>query len=151
LPGAPRRGNVVPVSRGALIRLLLAVAICAPLALAILAGPATARDGGDGRAEVRERGVCGRGGEARLRLRADHGAIRADTEIRTSRTGIWRLTILHERRIVVRARIRVTRSNGGVRHRDVFPDYVGADTVSVRAVAPSGETCSVVATLPGSS
>lgn len=126
------------------------MAICAPLALA-LAGPAAARDGGGGRAEVRERGTCGRGSEARLRLRADDGTIRADTEIRTSRTGVWRLTILHERRIVIRARIRVTRSNGGIRHRAVLPDYVGADTVSVRAVAPSGETCSVAATLPGSS
>ena len=126
------------------------MAICAPLALALV-GPAAARDGGDSRPEVRERGVCGRGSEARLRLRAGDGAIRVDTEVRTSRTGVWRLTILHERRIVIRARVRVTRSNGGIRRRIVLPDYVGADTVSVRAVAPSGETCSVAAMLPGSS
>jgi hypothetical protein len=130
--------------------MLVVVAICAPLAMAILAGPAQARDGG-GRAEVRARGVCGRGSEARLRLRADGGAIRADTEVRTSQTGVWRLTILHERRIVARARIRVTRSGGGLRHRAILPDFAGADSVSVRAVAPGGETCAVAATLSGSS
>ena len=131
------------------MRLLVAVAVCAPLALAILPGAAQAKDGGD-RVEVRERGICGRGSEARLRLRSDGGAIRADTEIRTSRTGVWRLTILHERRIVVRTRVRVTRSGGALRHRAMLPDFSGADTVSVRAVAPSGETCAVAATLPGS-
>ncbi len=131
------------------MRVLLAVAACAPLALATLPGAAQAKDGGN-RVEVRERGVCGRGSEARLRLRSDDGAIRADTEIRTSRAGVWRLTILHERRIVVRTRVRVPRSGGTLRHRAMLPDFSGADAVSVRAVAPSGETCAVAATLPGS-
>jgi hypothetical protein len=129
--------------------MLVAVAVCAPLALATVPGAAQAKDGGD-RVEVRERGVCGRGSEARLRLRSEDGAIRADTEIRTTRPGVWRLTILHERRIVVRTRVRVTRSGGTLRHRAMLPDFSGADTVSVRAVAPSGETCAVAATLPGS-
>ena len=131
------------------MRMLVAVAVCAPLALATVPGAAQAKDGGD-RVEVRERGVCGRGSEARLRLRSEDGAIRVDTEIRTTRPGVWRLTILHERRIVVRTRVRVTRSGGTLRHRAMLPDFSGADTVSVRAVALSGETCAVAATLPGS-
>jgi hypothetical protein len=131
-------------------RLLVALLVVCALVPALPAAPAVAREGGD-RAEVRERGVCGRGSEARLRLRADDGRIRVDTEIRTGRTGVWRVTILHERRIVLRARVRVTRSSGGLRHRAVLPDYAGADQVSVRAVAPSGESCAVAAVLGGDS
>ncbi len=127
---------------------VLLVAACALAVTAFPAAPAHARDDGD-RAEVRERGVCGRGSEARLRLRSDDGRIRVDTEIRTSRTGVWRVTVLHERRIVVRARVAVTRASGGLRHRAAVPDYAGADQVSVRAVAPGGESCAVAAVLPG--
>ena len=139
----------VPAS--ALRRLRVALLLAIVLVPALLAAPALARDGGDDRVEVRERGVCGRGSEARLRLRADDERIRVDTEIRTGRTGVWRVTVLHERRIVLRARVRVTRSEGGLRHRAVLPDYAGADQVSVRAVAPSGESCTVAAVLAGDS
>ena len=63
---------------------------------------------------------------------------------------LWRLTVLHERRIVVRgARARDARPTGASAHRALLPDFAGADAVSVRAVAPSGETCAVAATLPG--
>ena len=74
----------------------------------------------------------------------------SNTEIRTSRTGVWRLTVLHDRRIAVRTRVRVTRASVSLRHRAVLPDYAGADQVSVRAVAPSGESCTVGATLTAS-
>jgi hypothetical protein len=113
-----------------------------------LAPEAQARDGGD-RVEVRVQGVCGRGSAVRLRLRSEDGEIRVDTQIRTSRAGVWRLTVLHERRIAVRARVRATRAAGGLTHRVVLPDYPGAETVGVRAVAPSGETCSAAATIAG--
>lgn len=80
----------------------------------------------------------------------DRGGPAVDTEIRTSRTGVWRLTVLHDRRIAVRTRVRVTRASVSLRHRAVLPDYAGADQVSVRAVAPSGESCTVGATLTAS-
>ncbi len=125
---------------------LLAVAACAATLSA--ARPADARDSG-GRTEVRASGVCGRDSADRLRLRGDGSEIRVDTEIRTRRTGVWRITVLHERRIVARARVRATRAAGGLRHRVFVPDFAGADAVSVRAVAPGGETCSASAVLPG--
>lgn len=137
------------VPQAPLRRLVVALALCAlPPAGLAAAQPAQARDDGD-RVEVRVQGVCGRGSTARLRLRAERGEIRVDTEIRTSRTGVWRLTILHERRIAARARVRATRASGGLTHRVALPDFPGADTVSVRAVAPSGETCAATATIAG--
>lgn len=133
----------------AIRRLRAALLVACALAPAALAAPAHAGDHEGERAEVRARGVCGRGSEARLRLRADDGRIRVDTEIRTSRAGVWRLTLLHERRIAETARVRVTRAAGVLRHRASVPDYAGADQVRVRAVAPGGESCAVAATLPG--
>lgn len=121
-----------------------AVAACA-LALAS-AGPAEAR-GGDERVEASAQGVCGRASSSRLRLRAEGGEIRVDTDVRTSRLGFWKLTVLHERRVAVRVRVRATRGSRGFHHRIVLPDYAGADAVSVRAAAPSGEICTVAATV----
>jgi hypothetical protein len=135
-------------------RLLALAGVAALLAAPALApGPAAARDG-DGRGdrvEVRETGTCGRSSAIRLRLRAEDGRIRADTTVRTSRTGVWRLTVLHERRAVVRgARVRATRAERGFERRVAMPDWSGADAVSVRAVSPAGETCTASAVVPGS-
>ena len=125
------------------------LALLVALALALAAAPAQARDDDD-RVEVRVAGHCGRTSTARLRLRAEDGEIRVDTEVRTPKYGVWRLTVLHERRTVARARVRATRSGRGFQHRVVVPDYRGADAVSIRAVAPGGETCTATATVPGS-
>jgi hypothetical protein len=123
----------------------LAGALCAPGLL--VAPSADARDAGE-RVEVRVQGVCGPASAIRLRLRADGAVIRVDTDIRSSRAGSWRLTLLHERRVVVR--VQVAAAAGGLRHSAALPDYEGADSVSVRAVAPSGETCTALATVAGS-
>ena len=135
------------------VRRLLAIAglVAALAAPALAPGSAQARDGGGDRVEVREAGTCGRTSAIRLRLRAEDGRIRVDTTVRTARTGTWRLTVLHERRAVVRgARVRATRAERGFEHRVVVPDWSGADAVSVRAVSPAGETCTVSATVAGS-
>jgi hypothetical protein len=129
------------------IALAAAAALAAPLAAG---GPAHGRDGGD-RTEVRVEGVCGSGSRADLRLRADGEEIRVDARVRTSRRGAWRVSIFHERRLVVRARARATRSGRGFEYRTVLPDFEGPDAVRMRAVAPSGETCGAGATVAGSS
>ena len=77
------------------------------------------------------------------------GADPGDTQVRTSRTGLWRLTVLHERRTVAKVRVRATRAARGFEHRVVVPDWDGADAVSVR-VSPGGETCTATATVPES-
>ena len=119
------------------------------VALALAASPAHARDGGD-RIEVRVAGHCGRTSTARLRLRAEDGEIRVDTQVRTPKYGLWRLTVLHERRTALKTRVRATRSARGFERRVVVPDFQGADAVSIRARPPGGETCTASATVPGS-
>ncbi len=125
-------------------------ATAAVLAVAGAASPGTA-DARDGdRVEVRVVGTCGGASAIRLRLRAEEGRIRVDTQVRTRRAGVWRLTVLHERRAVVRPRIRVARRDGGFSHRVTVPAGSGADAVAVRAVSPAGETCTAAATVAGS-
>lgn len=133
---------------------LLAAALLAALAYA---GPAVARDGDGGgdrdhaeRVEVRVTGTCGRASTSRLRLRAEDGEIRVDLTVRTPSSGVWRVSVLHERRLVRRARVRATRGARGFEYRVVLPDYAGPDAVGVRAVAPRGETCAAAATVAGS-
>ena len=131
-------------------RATLCALACAGAAWIAAAAPSQAgADDGD-RAEVRVAGVCGRASSARLRLRSHDGRIRADLSVRTPKAGVWRVTVLHERRIARRARVRATRARGGFEFRALLPDYVGPDAVRVRAVAPRGESCSAAAVLPGS-
>lgn len=136
----PRRRNAAA---------LLAAAFLAALAYA---GPADARDGDDGveRVEVEVTGTCGRASTARLRLRAEDGEIGVEVTVRTPSAGLWRMSVLHERRLVRRARVRATRGARGFEYRIVLPDYTGPDAVGVRAVAPRGETCAAAATVAGS-
>lgn len=134
------------------LRRAVPAAVLACLLALGVAGPALARGGGDdgGRVEARADGVCGRASSASLRLRAEDGRIRVDMHVDTSRYGVWRVTVLHERRRVgpVR-RVRATRAEGGFEYRVVVPDYQGPDAVWVRAVAPRGETCSAGTTVSG--
>jgi hypothetical protein len=140
----------VPASLIGRLAVVSALLLCLGAAVLGWAPPAQARDG-DERVEVRVQGDCGRTSSVRLRLRAEDGRIRVDTQVRTPRTGRWRLTVLHERRIVKRVRVRSTRSGRGFEHRVVVPDYAGADAVSIRAVAPGGgETCTAAAAVAGS-
>ena len=106
-----------------------------------LAVPAFADD------DVRVEGSCGAGAESQLRLRADDGSIRVEFRVDSRRSGErWRVTLVHERRVVWRGRVR-TRSGGSFRIRRTVPDFDGADEVSVRAAGPGGNTCQAGATL----
>ena len=122
------------------------------------AGPAFARDGGDGggrgggddRREVRTTGTCDRGATIRLRLRSRDGELRADVEIDHARRGSsWRLVLVQDRRVVWRGRARLGSASDSVEIERRLRDLPGADSVSARAWGPGGVTCSVAATLAG--
>jgi hypothetical protein len=145
---------------------LAVLSILALLAIA-LAGPASAfaRGGGGGgggddapgddhsgrrpRVEVRVTGSCGRGAQSWLKLKEDDAGIEVEFEVHHARPGaLWRLAIVHERRIDYRGRHR-TRSTGALDLNETIADLRGADTVSVRAWGPRGVTCTASAVLPG--
>lgn len=118
--------------------------------LALVAPAALADGGGDDGAPPRERSrveaadTCGTLSAWRLRVDGDGEELRADYEIRgpvapTRARARWSVTVLHERRIVERVRVRARQ--GRLRLRVVVPDYAGPDEVRVRALAPWGEVC----------
>ena len=124
--------------------------LLALLALAFSAGVAQARgDDGGGGGEVRVAAKCGPGTAAALRLRTrDHG-IELRFRLRQSRgRGVWRIAIVHERRVVARATKRTTRRDDSFELRKALPDLPGSDTIAIHAWGPRGLGCRATATLP---
>ena len=129
--------------RALLVLLLALVALSAPAA-------AIADDGGgDHVDDVRVAASCTRSATATLRVRErDDDLLRLDFELRDRpRAGPWLVVVVHERRLVVRARLRPSRSSGKLTLRRTVPDLFGQDTVRVRASGPGGASCQASATL----
>ena len=106
----------------------------------------------DGRGEVRVAGVCGRGATSQLRLRSDDDGIELRFEVEHSRkSAVWRVVLVHERRIAWKGAAKTTRSSGSFEVRRTLPDFPGADAVSARALGPQGLVCRAAAILPDSS
>jgi hypothetical protein len=130
------------------VRRLLLLAL---LLLAFSAGAAQARGGdhGGGGGDVRVAGRCGHGAAASLRLHAHDGRIETRFRLRQRRgRGVWRMAIVHERRVAARATRRTSRSEDSFELRRTFRDLRGSDTVVVHAWGPRGLGCRAAATLP---
>jgi hypothetical protein len=118
---------------------------------AFAAGAAQARaaDHGGGGSDVRVAARCGRGATALLRLRGEDGRIETRFRLRqTHGSGVWRIAIVHERRVSARATRRTTRHEDSFELRRTFQDLRGSDTVAVHAWGPGGVGCRAAATLP---
>jgi hypothetical protein len=125
-----------------------------------LAVPATGA-GGEGDEEENEsvtRVSC-LGGIAELRLETDDddddgAAGDSDSEIAVALrvnarrpVAVWRLVLLHERRIVYRGTRRSTGSSYRLRYTRRLPDWLGRQTVAARIAADIGRTCRLEATI----
>lgn len=128
---------------------LLALVLAGLTAGALAPAPASARGGRDARPEVRVSGDCGAGARAKLRLRADDGAIEVEFEVDERRIGTaWRVTLVRERRVVARVTARTHGPSGSFTVTRRLRDLAGADRVTARASGPGGLTCQAAATLP---
>lgn len=102
----------------------------------------------DGGPEVRVVGSCGRTATAKLKLKADDGAIEAEFEVDHVRGGVvWRVVFVHERRVAWKGSARTARPSGSFEVSRMLPDLPGDDTVTARAWGPGGVTCQATATL----
>jgi hypothetical protein len=105
----------------------------------------------DGRGEVRVTGICGSGASSKLRLKTDDDGIELRFELDYSRAGVvWRVVLVHERRIAWKGAASTTRPYGSFEVRRTLRDLPGADTLTARAWGPRGLVCQATATLPGS-
>jgi hypothetical protein len=116
------------------------------LVLALSAGAAAARDGGD--QDVRVAGDCTRGTTSSLRVRAEDKGIEVRFRLRETRgRGVWRITVVHENRVSARVKRTTTRSDDSLELRRILPDFPGSDTIAVRAWGPRGFGCRAAARL----
>jgi hypothetical protein len=128
--------------------------LLALLLLAFTAGAAQALGndhggGGSDNEDVRVAGDCGRGATSSLRVRGRDDGIEIRFRLRQTRgRGVWRITIVHENRVSVRATSKTTRTDDSFELRRTLPDLRGSDTVVVHAWGPSGLGCRAAATLP---
>ena len=129
-------------------RLLAPLAILLVLLFAARPAPAVAKDG---RGDVRVAGVCGSGATSKLRLKSDDDGIELRFEVDYSRAGVvWRVVLVHERRIAWKGAVRTTRPSGSFKVRRTLRDLAGADAVTARALGPGGLVCRAAAVLPDS-
>lgn len=114
--------------------------------LAVCAGTANASGGDD----VRVAGSCGRGVTSSLRMETRDAGIEVRFRLRQARgRGVWRITLVHENRVAVRATRKTTRSEDSLELRRTVPDLPGSDAVVAHAWGPRGLGCRAAATLPG--
>jgi hypothetical protein len=121
------------------------------IAFSVWAGTARADDhGGGGGGDVRVTGSCGKGAVASLRLRSRDSSMDVRFRLRQTRgRGMWRIAIVHERRVSARATRRTSRADDSFELERNLRDLPGSDTVAVHAWGPSGLGCRATATLRG--
>jgi hypothetical protein len=111
-------------------------------------GPGRGGNDDRGRSEVRVAGTCGTGASSKLKLKSRDGQIEAEFEVHHGRAGsLWRVTIVHERRVEYRGRRRIGGPSRSFEVDRRMADYSGADGVTARATGPGGVVCVASATL----
>ena len=114
-----------------------------PAALALLAAPATAKDG-----DVRIGGSCTGSTSAKIKLSPEDGGIETEFEVDQNRGGVtWRVVLRRNGAVAARAQGTTGGPSGSFEIRRVLDDSPGSDAISARAVSPSGEVCTAQASI----
>jgi translation initiation factor IF-1 len=130
---------------------LLVLALLVGAGLALFAPGRVAAVSKDDHGEVRVAGVCGSGTTSKLRLKGGDDGIELRFEVDHSRAGVvWRVVLVHERRIAWKGTARTIRPYGAFEVRRTLPDLLGTDAVTATAWGPHGLVCRAAATLPDS-
>lgn len=112
-------------------------------ALVSLTATATAND-----ADVRKAGSCDGNTSAKIKLSPEDGRIETEFEVDQNRTGVtWKVVLRHNGEVAARTKATTKGRSGSFEVRRVLDDGQGADTISARAVSPSGEVCTASASI----
>ncbi|MDT4913921.1 MAG: hypothetical protein QOC66_3049 [Pseudonocardiales bacterium] len=116
-----------------------AVAVAALAAPLLIAGPASARGGGD--SAVRNSGRCVGGGVFELKAKHDDGRIEVEYEVDTNRAGqVWRVRLSDNGVLVFSGNATTVAPSGSFEVRRLIPNRAGSDRI--RATATFGSrTC----------
>lgn len=123
-------------------RILSLCLICA--AAALLPSAAVAK-GGDG---VRVSGTCTKSSSAKLKLKLDDARIETEFEVDQNRNGVrWSVTLRRNGALSVSTNATTRAPSGSFSVNRRLANGAGADTITARAVSPSGEVCTARARL----
>ena len=104
---------------------------------------ALAKDG-----DVRTRGTCSKSSSVKLKLSPEDGRIETELEVDQNRNGVrWTVTLRRNGALAASTKATTRGPSGSFEVRRLLRNGAGADTVTGRAVSPSGEVCTVRATL----
>jgi hypothetical protein len=121
--------------------LLAAVAVLAALSVPAVASA----DEGE---KVERVARCTASSEIAIRLELEDGKIRVELEIEGRQRGAaWKVILLRERRIVFRGIVRAPKNSREAKLRRSFDDWLGRDSVVIRATGPRTETCRITAAI----
>lgn len=114
-----------------------------PAALALLAATATAKDG-----DVRVGGSCTGSTSAKIKLSPEDGRIETEFEVDQNRSGVtWKVVLRRNGEVAARAQGTTGGPSGSFEIRRVLASDPGPDSISARAVSPSGEVCTAQASI----
>jgi hypothetical protein len=113
------------------------------MALVSLTATATAND-----ADVRKGGSCTGNTSAKIKLSPEDGGIETEFEVDQNRTGVaWRVVLRRNGEVAARTKATTGGRSGSFEVRRVLGDGQGTDSISARAVSPSGEVCTAKASI----
>jgi hypothetical protein len=112
-------------------------------ALVPLAAIAAAND-----ADVKRGGTCPGSTSAKIKLSPEDGGIETEFEVDQNRTGVtWKVSLRRGGKVVARTQATTGGRSGSFEVRRVLSDGPGTDSISARAVSPSGEVCTASASI----
>ena len=109
------------------------------------------RDGTRSRSATRVRratGTCTGNSTAKLKAKPDDGRLEAEFEVDQNRNGVrWTVSLRRNGTVVTRARPTTVAPSGSFSVERRIANPAGTDTISARAVSPTGEVCTASVTI----
>ncbi len=113
------------------------------VALVPLAATATAKDG-----DVRRGGSCTGSTSAKIKLSPEDGRIETEFEVDQNRSGVtWKVVLRRNGKVAARTQGTTGGPSGSFEIRRLLADGQGSDSITARAVSPSGEVCTAQASI----
>lgn len=98
--------------------------------------------------DVRRGGTCTGNTSAKIKLSPEDGRIETEFEVDQNRTGVtWKVVLRRNGAVAARTQATTRGPSGSFEIRRVLADGQGSDSISARAVSPSGEVCTAQASI----
>lgn len=121
----------------------LLIGVASALAVLVPVAAASANE-----SDIKRAGSCTGSTSAKIKLSPQDGAIETEFEVDQNRSGVtWRVVLRRNGTVASRTQATTGGRSGSFEVRRVLGNGPGLDTISARAVSPSGEVCTARATI----